>query len=119
MKTMATNEPSFFARYIDAPKERPTKAEIPRGPMLRPVVPPSDYQAPPVEKLLDWLVNRWPKNTVNIKNILQFGPKPLRNRKKARPTAEILEKHGWLTRTKTRYYRQREWRIERGPSESR
>jgi hypothetical protein len=118
---MPTNEPSFFARYVDGPKkEQPVETEIiPRGPLLRPVVPPSDYQAPPVEKLLDWLVNRWPKDTVNIKNILQFGPAPLRNRKAARPTAEILEKHGWLTRTKARYYRQREWRIERGPSESR
>src|SRR5215510_5010815 len=121
---MATNDdskPSFFARYIDRPeKERPVEPEkIPRGPMLRPVVAPSDYQAPPVEKLLDWLVNRWPKDTVNINNILQFGPTPLRNHMSARPTAEILEKHGGLTRTKARHYRQREWRIERGPSESR
>lgn len=69
--------------------------------------------------MLDWLVNRWPKPTVNTKNILQFGPTPLRNRKSARATAEILAESGWLTPLKTRRYMDREWRIERGPNESR
>jgi hypothetical protein len=115
---MSDASKSVFSKLIDEPKRGRPEPEIPRGPMLRPEIPPSDYQAPPVEKLLDWLVNRWPKDTVNVQNILQFGPVPLRNRKSARPTAEILEKRGWLTLIKSRYYRQREWRIERGPSKS-
>jgi hypothetical protein len=109
---------SIFAKYVAEPeKERPPE-KIPRGPLLKPVVPPTDINSPPVEKLLDWLVNRWPKPTVTTKNILQFGPNPLRNRKHARPTAEILAQNGWLTPLKTRCYIDREWRIERGPSDS-
>ena len=117
---MSDDGKSIFSRYVEtaSEKEQPS-VTVPKGPMLRPVVPPSDYRAPPIEKLLDWLVNRWPKDTVKTKNILQFGPKPLRNRKSARATAELLEKNGWLTRLKTRCYREHEWRIERGPSESR
>jgi hypothetical protein len=108
---------SVFARYIDSPpeKEQPT-VTVPRGPMLQPVVPSTDYKSPPIERMIEWLVHRWPKETVNTKNILQFGPRPLRNRKNARATAEILVTHGWLTPLKTRRYMDREWRIERGPS---
>jgi hypothetical protein len=101
-------------RPLQLEKERQIET-IPRGPLLRPIVPPTDYNSPPIEKLLDWLVNRWPKPTVNTKNILQFGPNPLRNRKSARATAEILAQNGWLTPLKTRRYMDREWRIERGP----
>jgi hypothetical protein len=116
---MSDGKPSIFSRHIGgAPKKERAEPTVPKGPLIPPIVPPSDYRAPPIEKLLDWLVNRWPKDTVTTKNILQFGPNPLRNRKHARPTAEILAKNGWLTPLKTRCYRDREWRIERGPSGS-
>jgi hypothetical protein len=119
MKAVTTNEPSFFARYIDSPEKEQQPEKIPRGPMLRPVVPSTDYKSPPIERMIEWLVQRWPKETVNTKNILQFGSRPLRNRKHARATAEILVAHGWLTPLKTRRYMDRKWRIERGPSGSR
>jgi hypothetical protein len=55
------------------------------------------------------------RDTVKTADILQFGPNPLRNRKSARSSAEILEKNGWLTPLPTRRYCDREWKIERGP----
>jgi hypothetical protein len=117
---MAPNDdgPSFFARYIDEPKKEQPPVTIPRGPMLQPEVPSTDYKSPPIERMIEWLMRRWPRDTITTKNILQFGPNPLRNRKSARASAEILVKHGWLTPLKTRRYMDREWRIERGPSES-
>jgi hypothetical protein len=118
---MATNdggERSFFARYIDEPKKGRPLEKIPRGPMLRPEVPLVDIKSPPIERLIAWLVLRWPKATVFSKDIMQYGPNPLRDRKSARASAEILVKHGWLTPLKTRRYDAREWRIERGPSGS-
>jgi hypothetical protein len=110
---------SVFSKLIsEEPKKESEPEKILRGPLLRPVVPPTDRFSSPVEQLLSWLM-RWPKPTVTTKNILQFGPNCLRNRKSARPAAETLVEWGWLTPLKTRCYREREWRIERGPSESR
>lgn len=96
--TNGDDKPSFFSRYIDAPKERPAEPEtIPRGPLLKPIVPPTDHRSPPIEKTLDWLVNRWPKPTVRVRDILRFGPNPIRNRTSAIATAEILAQRGWLS----------------------
>jgi hypothetical protein len=107
---------SVFSQLIQEPeKEKPQAPPIPSGPMLRPVVPPTNKNSPPIEKLLDWLVNRWPGDTVYSRDILQYGPDPLRNQKAARASAEILVERGWLTPLKTRRYIDREWRIERGP----
>jgi hypothetical protein len=33
--------------------------------------------------MLDWLVNRWPKPSIRVRDILQFGPPAARNRKNA------------------------------------
>jgi hypothetical protein len=84
--------------------------------MLQPEVPQVDIKSPPIERLIAWLVLRWPKPTVYSRDILLYGPNSLRNRKAARAAAEILVKNGWLTPLKTRRYTDREWRIERGPS---
>jgi hypothetical protein len=81
--------------------------------LLQPIVPPTDYKSPPVERLLDWLVNRWGKPTVSARDICRFGPKPLRDRKSAEVMAEILVEHGWLTPLKTHRYDRREWQIVR------
>jgi hypothetical protein len=111
------NEPSVFARYINAPKERPTEpATIPRGPLLRPIVPPTDYKSPPIEKCLDWLVNRWPKPTVRGREFLQFGPNTIRNRKAAAAMAKILVAQGWLKPLPTHQYNMKLWQVVRGPN---
>jgi hypothetical protein len=119
MKTMATSDDSsgssFFARYIDSPKkERPEEPSIvQKGP--HPIIPPTDNKSPPIEKLLDWIINRWPGASVNTRNIMQFGPGCLRDRKSAIAQAETLARYGWLTPLKTHQHRGRAWQIIRGP----
>ena len=70
---MASN---LFERLGQQPpeKEWPVQPEIQSGPLLRPVVPPADPQSPPIEKLLDWLLNRWTKDTINTRLIRIYGP---------------------------------------------
>lgn len=64
------------------------------------------------QRLLDWL-QRWPKDIVRLSEIRIYGPKSIRDRKSAIRSAEILVKHGWLTRQPTRYYNARVWKITR------
>src|SRR5262245_25403457 len=107
----------IFERLAQQPgKERPVELEtIPRGPLLQPIVPPSDHRSPPIEKTLDWLVNRWPKSSVRARDFMRFGPNPIRDRKSAIATAEILATSGWLSELPTRRHDARMWAIIRGP----
>jgi len=82
-------------------KDRPKEATIEQ--------PHSEAQ-----KMLNWL-GRWNKDTVCTKDILQFGPKSLRNPKSAIDAAEILVRNGWLTPAKLHRYDMRKWHIVRKP----
>ena len=116
MATNNGNETSVFARYIDAPKERAAEPEtIPRGPLLQPIVPPTNYKSPLSEKCLDWLVNRWPKPAVRTRDFMRFGPPAARNRKSAIALAETLAEHGWLHPLPTHQHNMKMWQIVRGP----
>jgi hypothetical protein len=124
MSTMATNddakhdggETSFFARYIDVPKERPAEPEkILRGPLLKPIAPPATPRSSPTEKLLDWLINHWPEPTISVRKLCKYGPNSIRNRKSAIDQAKILVENGWLAPIKTRRRDMKHWRIARGP----
>jgi len=107
---------SIFSKFIEPEpkKERPAEPEIPRGPAAQPIIPQVDVKSPPIERLIAWLF-RWPKDTVFTRDILWYGPTPLRNPKAARTAAALLEKNGWLTPLPTRRYCDRAWKIERGP----
>ena len=114
---MATNddgERSFFARYIDEPEKQRQVETIPRGPLLRPIVPPADSNSPPIERLLDFIVNRWPRPVIRVREICQFGPGSIRDRKSALALAEVLAANGWLAPIKTRRHDTRAWQIVRG-----
>src|SRR5262245_55487780 len=50
----------------------------------------------PAQKLLDWL-QRWGKDTVGVRDIRVYGPRPIRNPKIAIDAAKTLVKYGWLT----------------------
>jgi hypothetical protein len=63
------------------------------------------------ERLRDWLVNRWTKPTISVREICIFGPHPLRNAKIARSLTEILAEQGWLIPLKGRRLEIREWQI--------
>ena len=38
------------------------------------MVPPAAPQSSPTEKMLDWLVSRWPQPAVRARDICRFGP---------------------------------------------
>src|SRR5215469_5878525 len=69
----------------------------------------------PEQKLLDWL-QRWNKDTICAKNILQFDPNSIRKQKAADNATAILIKHGWLIPTKTKQSNWRRWQIVRKPT---
>jgi hypothetical protein len=49
------------------------------------------------DALRKWLVESWAEAEVLVRDVVQFGPNPLRETPKARAALGILEKHGWLT----------------------
>ena len=94
---MAKTKRSFFARYIDDPKnERPVSPEIQHA-----------------QKLLDFL-QRWDKPIVRAREIRVYGPRP-RDRKSVIDAARILAEQGWLNPVRPRRYDSREWLIVRKP----
>ena len=96
-------------------KERQVET-IPKGPLLQPIVPPTNYKSSPIERLLDWLVNRWPRPTICARDIYVYGPRCTRNLKSALNSTKILTENGWLTPVKSHRYDRHEWQIIRGPS---
>ena len=65
-----------------------------RGRPASPKLEPAKKE--PAQLLLDWLMQRWPKNTVSRRDISTHGPRPIRNRQSAIDAAETLERYGWL-----------------------
>jgi hypothetical protein len=113
---MSDGKPSVFSRYVEhSPKKESPPVTIPRGPLLQPIVPPSDYKSPPIERLLDFIVNRWPKPVIRVREICQYGPGCLRDRKSAIALAEVLAANGWLAPLPpTRQHNEKLYRIVRG-----
>ena len=66
------------------------------------------------QKLLDFL-QRWTKDTVNLRDICSRGPYCIRNRKDAVRAAEILVHFGWLAPIRSPHYDGRTWQITRKP----
>jgi hypothetical protein len=75
------NERSVFARYAEEPKKERPEPTIPRGPMAQPEVPLVDIKSPPIERLIAWLVLRWPKPTV-------YSPQPQERKGLSRDLSE-------------------------------
>src|SRR5262245_28151926 len=69
----------------------------------------------PAQQLLNWLIQRWDKDIVWMKDIRQFGPYALRNPKTAIDAAGALIKDGWLIPEPTRRYDAHKWRFVRKP----
>jgi hypothetical protein len=64
------------------------------------------------QKLLTWLSTEWKdKPTIQAREIYQFGPNAIRNRKAALAAAETLVVHGWLKPKATKRANQKEWQI--------
>jgi hypothetical protein len=77
--------------------------------------PPPKQKPLPAQQLLDWLIQRWNKETVWMKDIRQFGPSALRDPKTAIAAAEALVRDGWLVPEPTRRYDAHKWRFVRRP----
>ena len=84
--------------------------------------PPTEESSPPIERLLDWLVSHWPKNTVTAREIYTYGPNSIRDRKTTLSLAHMLVERGWLVPIESRgrhgagcgRHNRREWKIVRG-----
>lgn len=50
------------------------------------------------EALRKWLLESWEDPSVMARDVVQYGPGPLRETPKARAALATLEKHGWLVR---------------------
>jgi hypothetical protein len=114
MAVMAT----LFERLSQPPppnKQEPQLGAIPRGPLLAPIVPPANPNSTPAERFLDFIINRWPREVVRLREIQQYGPGSLRNRKSAIAMVEQLVAAGWLSPLRGRRHNERLWRVIRGP----
>ena len=80
-------------------------------------MPIKQPQKPPPEQLmLDWLLQRWPHQTVSSKQIYQYAPHSIRSdRENAIKLAGILEQYGWLVPLPRRQRNWRVWEIMRRP----
>src|SRR6516164_8068374 len=78
-------------------------------------LPPAAQKPSPAQKLLNWLIQRWGKEIVWMKDIRQFGPSALRDPKTAIEAAGVLVKDGWLVPEPTRRYDAHKWRFVRRP----
>ena len=81
----------------------------------RPAPVEKPQEISPAQALLNWL-QKWPKPTICTKEILQFGPRIVRNRKNMIDATETLVRHGWLVPQKTKQSNWRLWRIVRKPT---
>ena len=95
---MSNGGASVFARFIE---NRPKQGQVAQEPS-------------PAQKLLNFL-QRWPKDTVSVREITLFGPSAIRAQRGEINTAEILVKHGWLTPIRSRQRNMRHWQIVRRP----
>jgi hypothetical protein len=83
---------------------------------LRPALPATEgteqEKTQSIERLLNWLVNNWPKSQITMRQICDFGPYPLRNKPKAVvELARDLEAKGWLIPLRPRRHDSRAWKI--------
>jgi hypothetical protein len=67
----------------------------------------------PAQKTLDWL-QRWPKDTISVRDICQFGPRATtRTQRAVIDVAEVLERRGWLAPIPSHRRDRRRWQILR------
>jgi hypothetical protein len=69
-----------------------------------------------IERLLNWLTNNWTKDTITVRQLITYGPYPLRNETKAAlELADGLAVRGWIwpIEPERRDVRTRKWKIGR------
>jgi hypothetical protein len=71
-----------------------------------------DRQVQHAQKMLDWLLVRWDKDTIRSFDLRVFGPSP-RDRKSVHSSAELLVKNGWLQPVPQPRHDARVWKVIR------
>jgi hypothetical protein len=72
-----------------------------------------------IERLLDWLMNRWVGDSVTAFQIRHHGPYPFRPPASSTLAVDIAEElvaRGWLMAVKPRRRDSKEWKIARRPA---
>ena len=65
-----------------------------------------------IERLLNWLVNNWTKDTITARQLRHYGPYPLRYEPKVvLDLAQGLVERGWISPIKPKRHDAREWKI--------
>jgi len=68
------------------------------------------------QRLLDFVTQKWAKDTISLRDIYIFGPYALQKEKQAAlEAAEFLAARGWLEPLKSHRHDRREWQILRKP----
>jgi hypothetical protein len=81
----------------------------------RPAPPKKAQETSPEQKLLNFL-QRWPKDTISLRDITLFGPSMIRTQRTEFNTAEVLVQHGWLAPIQGPYRNSRQWQVMRRPT---
>jgi hypothetical protein len=71
------------------------------------------WNPPTADRLLDWLMTRWAKDTITVREIRAFGPSSIRDKNTALSLAQALEKRGWLSPVKGWRLDMQVWRVVR------
>src|SRR5262245_16362531 len=68
----------------------------------------------PAQKLLNFL-QRWPKDTISMRELQQFGPRVIQMQRSRIDSAEVLVRHGWLAPIQSHRRDRRVWQVVRRP----
>ena len=97
------------------PAEQAQQPEVIRMGPAATTIPTTSPNAHPTEKVLDWLLNYWPKPTISLREICRLGPHAFRDWESAMDLAETLVQRGWFIRCNAQKRRDmRVWQIVRG-----
>jgi hypothetical protein len=78
--------------------------------------PKKTAEITPEQRLLDWL-QRWPKETVSLRELQQFAPRAVRTQGNVIDhSVGVLVRHGWLTPLQSHRRDRREWQVVRRPT---
>jgi hypothetical protein len=110
--------PNLFEKLGDG-RPRPTSADTNRAQFAAAnVVIKPHPQYPPVKKLRDWLVHRWPKDVVTTREVRIYGPYAVRDGKIVLALMQILTEQKWLVPIEAYRRNTQEWKIIRRPTPS-
>jgi hypothetical protein len=77
------------------------------------IKPPPEY--PQSKRFRDWLVGKWPRATITLREAHLFGPRP-RDVRTVQAQLQVLTEQRWVAPIAVRRRNRREWEILRRPT---